>query len=154
VIDVWRLIKREHAAVAFDGEGARRYGGRWNHKGTAVIYTADSMALAALELFIHLGREGLHLSFVYYRVSIPDDLKITRVGPRSLPGDWRKHPAPTSTRDIGSAWAGSQKTAVLQVPSALVPHGYNFLLNPRHRDFARLKISKPEPFGFDQRMWK
>ena len=63
MISVFRLIKEKHASDAFVGEGSRRFGGRWNHKGVAVVYLSDTLSLAALEQFIHLGREGLHNKF-------------------------------------------------------------------------------------------
>ena len=150
----WRIIKKKHAGQAFSGEGARLYGGRWNPRGTAVVYVADSLALAALEQFIHLGREGLHIEFVYFQVDIPDSVKISEIAPKSLPKQWRRQPPTDATMGIGQNWAQGQASAVLKAPSAIVPHGFNFLLNPNHPDFANLIIADPQPFSFDPRMWK
>ena len=154
MIHAWRIIKRKHAARAFTGEGAKLFGGRWNQKGVAVVYAADSLALAVLEQFIHLGREGLHLSFAYFRISIPDNIAVTHLNRKNLPKNWRDQPPPASTRQIGSKWARSEKSAVMRAPSAVTPHSYIFLINPLHADFAKLKISAPAPFSFDSRMWK
>ena len=78
---IWRLVKKRHAEVsdAFDGDGARRYGGRWNLSGTRMVYTAQSLSLAALEQFVHLGPEDNHIQFVSFRVEIPEDLNIDKL---------------------------------------------------------------------------
>ena len=151
---LWRITKQKHASIAFTGEGPKRFGARWNHRGTPVVYASDSLALAALELFVHLGRQGLHIRFVYFRIQIPDDVTISSIDPKSLPADWRKKPPPTSTKDIGTRWANSDESAVLTVPSAVVPVGANYLINPMHPQFTRIEISSPEPFTLDPRMWK
>jgi RES domain-containing protein len=149
----FRLVKKRHASEAFDGDGARRFGGRWNHKGTSVVYLSDTLALAALEQFIHLGREALHLSFVYFEVLIPG-ASISTVKHQDLPEDWRSAPLPYSTMDIGSRWVQSGNSALLQVPSAVIPIEWNFLLNTAHPEMKLMKISAPKPFTFDPRMWK
>ena len=153
-INLWRITKQKHASNAFSGEGPRRFGARWNHRGTAVVYASDSLALAALELFVHLGRQGLQIRFVYFRIHVPADVSISSMDPKSLPADWRKKPPPTSTMDIGTHWADSNESAVLGVPSAIVPVGMNYLLNPNHPQYAKIEISSPEPFTLDPRMWK
>lgn len=154
MIEAWRITKKKPASEAFKGEGARRFGGRWNHKGISVVYASDTISLAALEQFIHLGREGLHISFVYFHIQIPDDIVVSSVERSSLPKDWRKEPPPHSTKDIGTEWAKSNHTAVLSVPSDIVPVGKNYLLNIHHPEFSKLLINDPEPFSFDPRMLK
>jgi RES domain-containing protein len=149
---VWRICKVEHAATAFTGEGAMLYGGRWHHPGTRVVYCSESRALAALEQLVHLHRNRLPPNFVCFPVEIPDELAIREVRIAELPAEWRHQPGPPGLRDIGTGWAGSAETVVLQVPSAVVPGEHNYLLNPRHRDFGRLRIGDPEPFAFDERL--
>jgi RES domain-containing protein len=153
VTKAWRIVKASRSRDAFSGEGARRYGGRWNHAGTAVVYLADSPALAALEQFVHLGRAHATLSFVAFPVHIPDEL-IAVFDPRRLPANWRELPAPPETKEIGTGWVVSASSAVLKIPSVLVPVEHNYVLNPAHPDFDRIEIGKPEPFSFDPRMWK
>lgn len=152
MVTVFRLAKARHARTAFSGIGARLAGGRWNARGQAVVYTSSSLALAALESFVHLQEEFAALAFVAFSVEIPDDVRITTC--RRPPRDWRMQPAPESTVRYGSAWLEAGDTAVLAVPSVVVPSELNYVLNPAHADFRRLKISKPSPFVFDPRLWK
>ncbi len=149
---VWRICKAEHAPTAFTGEGALLYAGRWHHAGTPVVYCSESRALAALEQLVHLHRNRLPPGFVCFGVDIPDGLTIREVRKEELTREWRRQPGPQELRDIGTAWAESGETVVLQVPSAVVPEEHNFLLNPRHPEFGRLAIGDPEPFEFDERL--
>jgi RES domain-containing protein len=150
----WRLVKERHKGSAFDGEGARRAGGRWNEKGVAAVYLTDSLALAALERFVHLGKAARHIVHVAFRVEIPERVAIEVVAPPALPRNWRSEPPPDATKHVGTDWVGRAKTAVLRVPSAIVPNESDYVLNPAHPDFQKLVISRPEPFYFDPRMWK
>ena len=149
---VWRICKEEHVGTAFTGEGATLYAGRWHHRGTPVVYTSESRALAALEQLVHLHRNRLPPHFVCFAVDIPSDLAITEVRAQDLPAEWRRLPGPPELEDIGTGWAESGKTVCLRVPSAVVLGEHNFLLNPRHGDFGRLTIGDPQPFAFDQRL--
>jgi RES domain-containing protein len=149
---VWRLCKAEHAATAFSGEGAILYAGRWHHAGTPVIYTAESRSLAVLEQLVHLSRNRLPPHFVCFGVDVPDELEPAVVPLAELPAGWRRHPAPGELRDLGTRWAASGASVCLAVPSAVVPAERNFLLNPRHPDFARLAIGAAEPFDLDERL--
>ncbi len=156
MITAWRLVKKRRAANAFDGQGARLYGGRWNHPGLSVVYLSDSLALAALEQFIHLGPEGVGLAYVYFRVGIPKAVKVEALGSKNLPAQWRQEPPNHNSKDLGSNWLQRGNAALLRVPSALMPleGGFNFLVNPRHPDFGKLKLEGPHPFSFDPRMSK
>lgn len=149
---VWRICKTQHAAAAFSCEGALAYAGRWHHRGTPVVYASESRALATLEQLVHLHRNRLPPHFVCFAVDIPDELAISAVRIEDLPAAWRRQPGPLELQDVGTDWAKAGKTVCLSVPSAVVPGEHNFLLNPRHRDFGRLAIGKPEPFEFDQRL--
>lgn len=150
----WRLIKEKRVQEAFNGEGARIYGGRWNHKGTLAVYISGSLALAALEEFVHLGYESIKIKFAYIRVMIPDSIKTTEINETSLPGDWRKEPPPESTKNIGTEWAKKMETAVFRVPSVIIPVEFNYLLNPLHPDFHKITKGRHIQFSFDPRMWK
>ncbi|MBI5488574.1 MAG: RES domain-containing protein [Deltaproteobacteria bacterium] len=154
MIAAWRIVKTRHAADAFSGEGARLYGGRWNHRGTSVVYAADSLALAALEQFMHLAGKHVAIRFVCFRIDVPDAVNVDVLPRGSLPRNWRREPAPDETKDLGTAWVRRGAAAVLRVPSVVVPVEHDFVLNPGHPDFTRLRLSKPQPFTFDPRMWK
>jgi len=154
VIEAWRLDKARYAKDAFTGEGARRVSGRWQHKGIPVVYVSDSLALAVLEKFVHLGFDVSHIKFVYRKIEIPDTVIVEKLKTTDLPNDWTAEPPNNSTKDIGTDWARKAETAVLRVPSVLVPKSWNYLLNPTHSDFKKIRISDAMPFVFDARMWK
>jgi RES domain-containing protein len=154
MITAFRVVKEKHASDAFTGEGSRRFGGRWNHKGVAVVYLSDSLSLAALEQFIHLGREGLHIPFVYFAIGIQDHVSVNVVELGSLPEDWRREPPPNSTKDLGTQWVKSKTSALLRVPAVILPIGFNYIADITHPEFRDIKISDPESFTFDSRMWK
>ncbi len=150
-LTAWRITKRKHARDAFTGEGAREFGGRWNNPGTAMVYTAESQSLAALEMLVHLDSPELLQKYVLIGVEIDDEL-VTQLDMSRLPRNWRDDPPPAQVRAIGDEWVVSGSSAVLRVPSALVPGENNFLLNPQHPDFAKLRIGKPLSFRFDPRL--
>jgi len=147
----WRIVKKRHAAGAFDGEGARRFGGRWNSPGVPVVYVSSSRALAAIELAVHLDRAALLSSFVLISCEF-DERIVTRIARNTLPADWRLDPAPPGLAAIGDAWVRAAKSAVLEVPSAIVEQEPNYLLNPNHPEFATIAIGGPEAFAFDRRL--
>jgi len=151
---VWRLTSARHGGHAFDGEGARVYGGRWNHPGTAIVYCSATLSLAALEYFVHVEPALAPPSLVAIAADLPAGLDIETLEIEALPASWRSYPAPERLRDLGTGWVRSKRTAVLQVPSSVVPHEMNVLLNPAHPDFAKIRLHDPEPFAFDPRMWK
>lgn len=149
---VWRLCRLAH--VAFDGEGARLAGGRWNEKGIPVIYASATLSLAAQELFVHVSPDELPGDLVSVSADIPKEVRIKTLSADELPVGWRRYPAPDELAEIGTVWAKSRETVVLAVPSVVIPQELNYLLNPEHPDFGRIKTNKPEPFSFDPRMWK
>jgi RES domain-containing protein len=151
ILTVWRIIKRKHAKTAFTGEGARLYGGRWNSPGVAVIYTAQSQSLAALEMLVHLDSSELLDQYVIFGVDVEGSL-IRGVEASKLPRDWRADPSPPGLKAIGDEWVAAGSSAVLRVPSVLVAGESNFLINPRHSDFSKLRIGEPVPFRFDPRL--
>jgi len=150
----WRIVKKTRENEAFSGEGARRYGGRWNHRGTAVAYVSGSMSLAALELFVHLGPAHKGLRFGAFRVEIPNRVKIDELFDADLPKNWREEPPPDVCKRIGTEWVKSTRAAILRVPSVVVTIEHNYMLNLGHPDFKKLKVSKHSNFSFDPRMWK
>lgn len=147
----WRIVKTSRADTAFDGEGARLYGGRWNSPGTAAVYTSQSVSLAVLELLVHLHSSHLLTSYCLIPVDFSDSL-VEVVDPASLPSHWREFPASSALREIGDQWAAERRSVVLQVPSAIVPNENNQLILPSHRDFGQVTIGPPTPFQFDTRL--
>jgi RES domain-containing protein len=147
----WRIVKTARLRAAFDGEGARLHGGRWNSPGTALVYTAESQALAALELLVHLQSSQLLLSYSAVPASF-DAESVEVLDPGRLPRGWRRYPASPALQQLGDRWAAELRSAVLQVPSAVVPDERNFLLNPAHPDFKKIRIGPPAPFEYDARL--
>jgi RES domain-containing protein len=148
----WQVDNGKWPARSFDGIGASLEGGRWNSPGVPVIHASEHLAMAAHEKFVHLPRP-LPRSSRYVKFGIRfGGLAVTRLGVRDLPPDWRAEPAPGSTQRIGDAWVAGAKTAILAVPSALYPEETNFVLNPAHPDFPKIRVSGGRPFAFDPRM--
>lgn len=151
---LWRICGERWAASAFDGAGARKTGGRWNRKGEAVVYTSTSLALAALELFVHLDPSEMPDDLVTIALDVPHDVPVRQIEQADLPRNWREYPAPERLKEIGSEWYRSGSELLLVVPSAVVPLENNALINPAHPDFSRCEARRPAPFHFDPRMWK
>lgn len=151
---VWRIILKLHLSQAFDGEGARQFGGRWNRLGTRVVYASATLSLAALEFFVNLDRDTEPDQLVAISADTPDDMRIEYIEVSDLPKNWRSYPVPEELQDLGTAWVASASTAMLVVPSAVIPEERNYLLSPAHPDFKRFRLNKPEAFHFDPRMWK
>lgn len=149
----WRLTTEARAGTAFDGEGARLYGGRWNHPGTSAVYAAESISLAALEYLAGVDVDLAPVALVVIPVAWTAEVAVRCLDVDELPADWRAFPHPASTRDIGTAWLHENTTAILSVPSAIVPEERIVVLNPRHPDAAALAIGSPRPFTFDPRLW-
>jgi RES domain-containing protein len=152
-VTAWRITKRKHARHAFSGEGAREFGGRWNNPGTAVVYTAQSQSLAALEMLVHLDSADLLEKYVLLAADFDHSL-VKVVDASNLSRNWRADPPTAQVRSIGDEWVLGGSSAVLQVPSVLVPGENNFQLNPGHQDFARIRFGKPLAFQFDARLGK
>ncbi len=151
-MEVFRLCKERHAAL--DGEGARLYGGRWNLAGTPLVYTSATLSLAVLEFFVNLDPSLAPDDLVALGIDVPDSLRRRVVAASGLPRNWRRTPAPEALARLGTLWAESRESAVLQVPSAVVPAESNFLLNPAHRDFTRVRAVARERFVMDRRLRK
>ncbi len=147
---VWRITTARFTAAAFSGEGARLYGGRWNPKGWEVVYTAQSQSLALLELMVQ--DDPLRARYVLIPAQLPTGLPETRIETAQLPEGWCTLGGRGALQALGQAWLQEGATAVLNVPSAVVPAERNFLLNPRHPDFARITIGAPQSLQTDTRL--
>lgn len=153
MIRVWRTTKRAYGDTAFSGEGARRAGGRFNRRGTPLVYTSGTLSLSVLEVLTQLvGYEDLS---AYVAIPAAFDERLVQVlEVEDLPPDWRSLPAPESTKALGMAWIEAQETPVLRVPSVVLPSEPNYLINPAHPDVAQVKRGDPQELGIDPRLLK
>ena len=149
-ISIYRIVKKKWAANAFDGEGARLYGGRWNSKGLSCIYTTSSESLALLEMLVHIQDEALSNHYSLFKLKLPENQIMVL---NHLPENWREHPAPKETAEIGDQWLTGNSSLALRVPSVVVPREYNYLINPKHPDFSKLlKTAEELEFEIDSRL--
>ena len=149
MVKSYRIVKRRHANNAFDGEGARIAGGRWSSPGTRVVYTAGSASLATLEMLVHLERSEPLAAYVILACEF-DEALISE--PEDLPEDWNLIPTTAAVQRVGDAWAHSNASAILRVPSVIVVDEFNYLMNPLHPDFSKVSIDEFRPFSFDSRL--
>lgn len=150
---VFRLCLSRFAHSIWSGDGGLHADGRWHTIGHRIIYTASSLALAQLEVLVHVPRDSLP-DLSYAVADIPDEVAVAFVELDDLPADWiRFAPYPPQTQKLGTEWLASGKTAVLRVPSAVSPE-YGYLLNPGHPDFQRIRLGKVEPFRMDKRLFR
>ena len=147
----WRIVKPEHAHDAFSGRGAKLYGGRWNPRGVAIVYTSATLSLATLELLVGTPRPQRLPEYSTFRCRVPDAM-IEELNPAMLPEAWRSYPAPPQLQQMGSEWVTHLRSAALLVPSAVIESEMNLLLNPSHPDFPRIDIDEMPPLRFDLRL--
>lgn len=148
---LWRVVKRRHAATAFDGKAAQRFGGRWNSPGRPAVYASATKSLAVLEIVVHLEVGATLPGFVAFSFEVDDDL-VESLAVKRLPRDWRTAAGMLATQQLGDAWLASGSAVALAVPSAIVPEELNYVLNPQHPAFTRLKLGRPLPFLLDPRL--
>jgi RES domain-containing protein len=148
---VWRIARRPHALDRL-GIGAREDGGRWNHPGTGVIYAGCTIAMAALEKFVHLAGV-VPRDLVLVRVELPKNSSAAKPELAGLPEGWNLVPAGAASMDFGTTWAQEKRSLVLYVPSVFVPEERNAVLNPHHGEFAAVKMVIERDFHYDGRMY-
>ncbi|HMF79166.1 MAG TPA: RES family NAD+ phosphorylase [Bryobacteraceae bacterium] len=150
---VWRISKAKFAEAAFTGEGARLFDGRWNFQGVPMVYTSSSLALAAVEFFVHLDPSDAPDDLVSLKTELPDGFNIERMQEDRLPLNWRRVDN-RHLQEMGSKWVKLKSSVALVVPSAVVEEEWNVLLNPTHPDFAAIAVERAKPFRYDERMFK
>ena len=157
----WRLEYPRHSDDALSGEGARRYGGRWNVKGTAAVYLSSCLSLAALEKFVHAQPMARGLALRAIAVNVPDDCIRHALRPDPLPAGWQQPEPRVDSMHWGSEWATSRKSLAAAVPSVLLPLHFfekelefNLMLNPDHPDMKREQVTARMEYAFDSRLWK
>jgi len=149
----WRIVTKEKAASAFDGEGARLYGGRWNSAGVPMVYASEHQSLAALEVRVHIDKTGMRKLYKCFAFQFDENL-MEKLRVASLPRDWQQEPPPPSLQQLGDNWVKTGRSVILAVPSVVIPKELNYLISPRHPVFAKLKFQPPTDFAFDQRLFK
>ena len=147
---VYRICRKAHQRL--DGEGARLYGGRWNNPGLPVVYAAGSLSLAAIEYLVHIDQANAPDDLIATMLDIPDEIERETVKAKDLPSGWDRKSLHPACREIGDAWLRKNETLVLQVPSAPISGESNYLLNPRHRSMARVRVTSKKRFAFDPRL--
>ena len=150
-LQVWRTTRALYAADAFTGEGARLYGGRWGEAGVPLVYTSAHLSLSVLEVLVQLVDYADLEDYVAVPALI-DEALIETIAPEDLPEGWRSLPPSRATRAWGSQWAREERSAVLRVPSVVVPEEANYVLNPRHRDFGAIEVGEARPLEIDPRL--
>lgn len=145
-------IARSRYIKGLTGAGARLHGGRWNHKGTSIVYTSESRALATVETLVHVPLGLLPLDLMIASIWVPDAIEATVVEPAQLPANWREFPSPVELADLGTRWVESSAALLLRVPSAVVPHEHNFLMNPAHPDMQSVELVDVQEYDLDARL--
>ena len=148
---IWRIVPAHRTATAFDGEGARLFGGRWNSPGTRIVYCSESRALAALEMLVHLTHGTIRQRLRLMGTEI-DESHIEVLPARNLPPQWRSPIIRATNKKLGDEWVRSGRSAVLRIPSAIIPEENNYLLNPAHPALANVRIASAADFNFDGRL--
>ncbi len=152
-MQIWRICRARFADEAFSGLGARRFGGRWNSPGVPMVYASSSLALAAIELFVHLEPNLQPDDLVSIAAALPVGEPAQRLKPHDLPADWWSDNF-DPLRAIGDHWIREKNSLAIFVPSAALRVEWNVLVNPLHPDLAQIKVDEPQPFHFDARMFR
>jgi RES domain-containing protein len=144
-LTVYRICRAKYPKN--DGEGAKINGGRWNRIGTAILYCGSTLSLCALEILAN--SDDLPNNMVSIEINIPGTIVIPAYSALDLPVGWDAAMPSRASKDFGTKWAKSKKSAAISVPSAVVPKERNYLINPLHPDFIKIRFRTPEPFVFD-----
>jgi RES domain-containing protein len=157
LVTAYRLVRRNRTKDAFTGEGSRLFGGRWTPKGLPAIYCSEHLSLCVLELRVNQDRFLAREGYRFFRVTLPQKI-IEALALKDVPKGWDQPRISsvrlTAAQRFGQAWLNERRSAVLRVPSAVLPEEHNFILNPLHPDFHLIKIGAPQPIRLDSRLWK
>jgi RES domain-containing protein len=152
VVAVWRIARRGHALDRL-GTGAQQHGGRWNHPGTGVIYAGATIAIAAMETYVHIAGV-VPPDLVLVRIDLPDGYSAEWPEVTELPAGWDLLPPGPASMDFGSRWAREHRSLALHIPSVLVPEERNVVIDPNHAEFAGVALAVERDFRFDPRMYE
>jgi RES domain-containing protein len=148
----WRIVPTANAETAFDGEGARLWGGRWNSMGVPMVYASEHQSLAVLEVRVHIDKTSMSKPYSLMAFEF-DDALMAKLPAGALPKDWRREPVPPSVQKVGDDWVKLGKSAILAVPSVILPDEFNLLINPKHPEFAKVSIKPATSLSLDLRMF-
>ncbi len=149
---VYRLAKKRYKDD-ISGKGAELAGGRWNSIGKAILYKAENRALCTAELAVHTPLGIVHKDYFLISMDIPNDMDILEISTKELPKNWKTFPHSPMTQNWGDQFVERNEYLVMKVPSAVIQGEYNYLINPNHTDFKKVKIVGMEPFTFDKRLF-
>ena len=149
---VYRLSRSVHARD-LTGRGAELSGGRWNSKGTPMVYASDSIALSTAEIAVRTTLGNIPEDFVLVVYEIPEN-SVLKLEDNDLPSDWKFYPLLPSTQRIGDSFIAKNRFLILKVPSAVVPAESNFLINPYHKEIKKVELVRIEPYSFDERLFR
>lgn len=152
-MEVFRLA-REQFGGELSGKGSSLQGARWNSVGVELVYAASNRSLAMAEVAVHLTLATLPSDFLMMTIFVPDDIDMIRIKEKDLPAGWNEFPYRISSQIVGDTFARSNQACLLQVPSAVVQGEHNILINPKHKDFRRIKIVEKVTFPFDKRIFE
>lgn len=147
---VYRIVN-SHYKNDISGIGAKLKGARWNKQGSSLLYTAEHISLCALELLVHIGFNDIQKLYHILSIYVPDDVSIKKISINKLKPNWIEDEDYTAF--IGTEFINNNINLVLQVPSAIISEEHNYLINPNHRDFKKVKIKTSKPFIFDERLY-
>lgn len=152
-MEVFRL-SREKYAIHLSGKGAAIKGARWNSGGIELIYTTGNRSLAMAEVAVHLTMATLPDDYLVLTINIPDNMEIKEISESDLPEDWKEFPHPVSTQKFGNDFVSEKLFCVLKIPSVVTQGDFNYLIDPNHKDFNKIKVTKMDKFPFDNRIFK
>jgi RES domain-containing protein len=151
-VQIWRICRKQFAARPLDGKGGMLAAGRWHTPRRLVTYASDSLALASLEVLVHCDLDLLPSDLLAVEIEVPTQMQVTELTTSDLPRAWRRYPAPRTLQELGNSWLDEAATAVLRVPSAVVPTECNYLINPLHPDIKKVRVVRRFRFAFDERL--
>jgi RES domain-containing protein len=150
---VFRVSRREHAGDPLGGRGGLYAAGRWHPKGRRIVYASATLSLSVLEVLVHVDKDLVPPDLVFLELDVPDELDVEHLDRKALPEDWREYPGPTALQILGVEWLDGGRSAILEVPSALIPRESNYLINPAHTDTPRIRVVAIEDFVLDARLF-
>lgn len=150
-MNVYRIAKTAYIRD-LSGAGPRLYGGRWNQKGTAVVYASESRSLATLEYFVHVPLTCEPLDLSVATILVPDGAGGQQIGIGELFAEWNCFPSPSKLADLGTDWVRRGESLLLRVPSAVVDGEFNVIINPAHPEMSEVSIVDVRPYAFDERL--
>jgi RES domain-containing protein len=151
-VRLWRICRKKYAAEPLSGNGGLLHSGRWHDAGVPIVYTSSTLSLAALEILVHVDVDLVPEDLVSIEIEAPDDLQVEALTDRELPRGWFRTPAPAGLRKLGTEWQRSGRTPLLRLPSAVIRHEHNYLINPAHNKATRIKVAATHKFVLDLRL--